>query len=64
MHLMKGGAIIALVVVKFGRALEPFWHQRLGHPHSKLVQNLASKQIINVCSSCQMGKSCHRPFFA
>jgi hypothetical protein len=70
--LHEGGAITALAAIKSGRAPEPLWHQRLGHPHSKLLHNLASKQIIDVCSwlksqticsSCQMGKSCRLPFF-
>jgi hypothetical protein len=73
MHFMKGGggAITALAAKKSGRALEPLWYLRLCHPYSKLLHNLASKQIIDVCSwlqfqticsSCQMGKSCRLPF--
>jgi hypothetical protein len=69
--LHEGGAITAWVAIKSGRAPEPLWHQRLGHPHSKLLHNLVSKKIIDICSwlksqticsSCQMGKSCRLPF--
>lgn len=41
--LHEGGAITALAAIKSGRAPEPLWHQRLGHPDSKLLHNLASK---------------------
>jgi len=67
----EGGAITALSAVKFGRAPKTLWHQRLGHPHSKLLHNFASKHTIDVfswlksqiiCSICRMGKICHLPF--
>lgn len=43
------------------------WHQRLGHPNSKLLNLLKDKGFLNVarwtskysiCVSCQLGKSC------
>ena len=43
------------------------WHQRLGHPYSKILSLLKEQNIIdlshwiskpNICISCQMGKSC------
>jgi hypothetical protein len=69
--LDSGGAVAALAAIKTGKAPVDIWHQRLGHPHSKLLHVLASKNIIDVsdwlktekvCSSCQMGKSCRLPF--
>jgi hypothetical protein len=69
--LDSGGAVAALTAVKSGKAPVDIWHQRLGHPHSKLLHVLASKHVIDVsnwlntkkvCSSCQMGKSCHLSF--
>jgi hypothetical protein len=69
--LDSGGAVQALAAIKSGKAPINIWHQRLGHPHSKLLHVLASKNIIDVsswlqtekiCSSCQMGKSCRLPF--
>jgi hypothetical protein len=69
--LDSGGAVAALTAVKLGKAPVDIWHQRLGHPHSKLLHVLASKHVIDVsnwlntkkvCSSCQMGKSCHLSF--
>lgn len=47
------------------------WHQRLGHPH-QILEHLHSKKFISfnshfksfeVCTSCQMVKSCKLPFF-
>ena len=38
-----GGAVQALAAIKSGKALADIWHQRLGHPHSKLLHVLASK---------------------
>jgi hypothetical protein len=42
--LHEGGVITALAAIRSGQAPEPLWHQRLGHPHSKFLHNLASKK--------------------
>ncbi len=42
--LHERGAIAALAAIKSGQAPKPLWHQRLGHPHSKLLHNLVSKK--------------------
>ena len=69
--LEEGGSIEALVAIKSGKALVDLWHQRLEHPNSRLLHVLDSKKFIdvsswlknkNICSSCQMGKSCRLPF--
>lgn len=47
------------------------WHKRLGHLNLGSVKHLSNKSLINVsnwkrienvCSSCQMSKSCRLPF--
>lgn len=48
------------------------WHQRLGHPHLRIVDFLKANRLIRsfnntdaggeVCGSCQMSKSCRLPF--
>ena len=47
------------------------WHQWLGHPHmqgvdflrrNKLISTISSNKATNVCSSCQIAKSCRLPF--
>jgi hypothetical protein len=69
--LHDGGGIAALAAIKSGRAPKSLWHQRIGHSLSKLLHNLASNLIFDVCSwlklqticiSCQMGKSCRLLF--
>lgn len=61
----------ALVALKFGKAPEGVWHQRLGHPQSKTFKYFNYKDVIDidsrnkkpsVCASCQMGRSCRLPF--
>jgi hypothetical protein len=45
------------------------WHQRLGHPHQRLLQFMISKHLLpvskklsgSVCSACQLGKSSKLP---
>ncbi|GKV03485.1 hypothetical protein SLEP1_g15775 [Rubroshorea leprosula] len=53
------------------KAVDTIWHQRLGHPNSRILKNLSSKKNIvvsrwttppHLCTSCQMGKSCKLPF--
>ncbi|GKV50011.1 hypothetical protein SLEP1_g56730 [Rubroshorea leprosula] len=53
------------------KAADTIWHQRLGHPNSRILKNLSSKKNIvvsrwttppHLCTSCQMGKSCKLPF--
>ena len=65
------GVQSALMAIKSGKAPVDMWHQRLGHPNSRLLHVLASQNKIDVsswlkkievCSSCQMGKSCRLPF--
>ena len=69
--LEEGGEIEALVAIKSGKAPVDLWHQRLGHPNSRLLHVLDSKKFIdlsswlknkNICSSCQTAKSCRLPF--
>ena len=69
--LDAGEAIEALAAIKLGKAPVALSHQRLGHPNSRLLHVLDSKKFIdvsswlkteNICSSCQMGKSCRLPF--
>jgi hypothetical protein len=69
--LEEGGAFEALVAIKSSKEPMDLWHQRLGHPNFRLLHVLDSKKFINVsswlktkniCSSCQMGKSCCLPF--
>uniref|UniRef100_A0A2N9FA52 Uncharacterized protein n=1 Tax=Fagus sylvatica TaxID=28930 RepID=A0A2N9FA52_FAGSY len=48
--LDSGGAVAALAAIRTGKAPVNIWHQRLGHPHSKLLHVLASKNIIDVSS--------------
>lgn len=64
-------AVAALVAVRSGKAPEEIWHQRFGHPNSKLLRILSSRKIIDVSkwskcptifSSCQSEKSCRLPF--
>ncbi|KAJ0500301.1 putative RNA-directed DNA polymerase [Helianthus annuus] len=51
------------------RAPASVWHQRLGHPHHRVLQYMLSRYLLpvseksfkHVCSSCQMGKSCKLP---
>lgn len=46
------------------------WHQRLGHPHMDILQQLASNKAIvfnkinasSVCDACRVGKSSQLPF--
>ena len=54
-----------------GKAENSIWHQHLGHPHSRIVESLASKGKIQIsswtkpsrlCFSYQMGKSYKLPF--
>lgn len=51
--------------------IEDIWHQKMGHPNSKFLHLLDSKNMINVnkwsnypsnWGSCQMGKSCNLSF--
>lgn len=58
-------AKVALFSVRNKTTSEGIWHQRLGHPQSRVTQFLFSKKFINidewnkshsVCGSCQMGK--------
>ncbi|TXG63956.1 hypothetical protein EZV62_010950 [Acer yangbiense] len=60
----------ALAVFK-NQASQSIWHKRMGHPHSKFLKVLHSKNLIDVsswekeksvCISCQMGKNCKIPF--
>ena len=69
--LEEMGALEALVAIKSGKAPVDLWQQRLGHPNSRLLHVLDSKKFIdvsswlkneNICTSCQMGKSCRLPF--
>ncbi|KAK1414359.1 hypothetical protein QVD17_30103 [Tagetes erecta] len=47
------------------RASSTVWHQRLGHPHPRLLRTMLSKYLLpvsdkhfnSVCASCQLGKS-------
>ncbi|KAK9062643.1 hypothetical protein SSX86_019831 [Deinandra increscens subsp. villosa] len=47
------------------RAPASVWHQRLGHPHHRILQYMLSRYLLpvsdksfkDVCSSCQLGKS-------
>lgn len=61
----------AFSAIKQGRTTSTIWHQRLGHPHSRVLSLLKEKKVIditrwitqpNICVSCQMGKSCKLPF--
>ncbi|KAL6350339.1 hypothetical protein AAG906_004288 [Vitis piasezkii] len=57
----------ALSVEKISKASSKIWHQRMGHPHSRILKVLQNKNsswtnMFNVCASCQMGKSCKIPF--
>lgn len=58
----------ALLALRLGKAPGPdnVWHQRLGHPHSRLLNILSKNLSIDVnywtkdyriCVSCQLGKS-------
>ena len=49
------------------------WHQRLGHPHQRVIDHLRIKKFISldiknkfstICTSFQMGKSCRLPFLS
>ena len=60
----------ALFSNRFRQVNKQCWHQRLGHPHQKIIDYLHSQkfitsspsQLLDVCTSCQMGKSCRLPF--
>uniref|UniRef100_A0A2N9G158 Reverse transcriptase Ty1/copia-type domain-containing protein n=1 Tax=Fagus sylvatica TaxID=28930 RepID=A0A2N9G158_FAGSY len=45
--LEEGGALEALVAIKSDKAPVDLWHQRLGHPNSRLLHVLDSKKFIN-----------------
>lgn len=56
---------------RFQATSDTTWHQRLGHPHMKIISYLKHNKLISVnehdrenflCESCQLGKSCRLPF--
>jgi hypothetical protein len=58
---------------RFRRVDNECWHQRLGHPHQRVVDHLRIKNFISldlqnkfstIFTSCQMGKSCRLPFLS
>ena len=62
---------MALYSTRFRATNDAIWHQRLGHPHMKIVNYLRNNKFISVseqigkdflCESCQLGKSCRLPF--
>ncbi|GKV27558.1 hypothetical protein SLEP1_g36720 [Rubroshorea leprosula] len=70
LYALEEGEKHALAAIS-NKATDSIWHQRLGHPNSNVRKALASKKNIvvskwtqppNLCSSCQMGKSCRLPF--
>ena len=61
----------AFSAIRKGGSTSSVWHQRLGHPSSRLLALLNERHVINItlwiskpkiCVSCQMGKSCKLPF--
>lgn len=56
---------------RFQATSDTTWHQRLGHPHMKIISYLKHNKLISInehdreiflCESCQLGKSCRLPF--
>lgn len=57
---------------RFRITSDDIWHQRLGHPHMRVVHSLKKRQLIfsrtsfnkaaTICDSCQMAKACRLPF--
>ena len=69
LYTLDGGYEAALSAIRKGGFPSTVWHQRLGHPNSKILYLLKDKINIShwvskptVCVSCQMGKSCKLPF--
>ena len=62
---------VALSAIKGNYEEFSLWHQRLGHPSSRILQALKNDNLIcfsrwnkipSVCESCQLGKACKQPF--
>ena len=72
LYVLDNKALAAFVAIRFGKATDEIWHQRLGHRSEKSLKFLNSQGVIyisvwhkvpSICTSCQMGKSCKLPFF-
>ena len=61
LYALDGVPHEALSAISKGGSASSIWHQRLGHPHSKLISFLKDKNVI-VCFSCQIGKCFELPF--
>uniref|UniRef100_A0A6V7QVH5 Uncharacterized protein n=1 Tax=Ananas comosus var. bracteatus TaxID=296719 RepID=A0A6V7QVH5_ANACO len=46
LYALEEGEEYALAVLKAGKAEDSIWHCRLGHPHSRILQTLASNNVI------------------
>ncbi|KAJ8625130.1 hypothetical protein MRB53_033660 [Persea americana] len=66
------GVVAANFSYRFKRATADIWHQRLGHPQTRIVHHLHNNGSISMnksksfqlCSSCEMSKSVRPPFYA
>ena len=72
LYALDEAQALALAAIKTPSAPSTLWHQRMGHPHSRLLQVLYSKKVLNIsswlnknsiCTSCQLGKRCKLSFY-
>ena len=70
--MLKDGQFEAFYSTRQQATSGDLWHQRLGHPHTDILQLLVKNKsiVINktssslLCDACQLGKSCRLPFLS
>ena len=72
LYALDGGSTV-FFSHRFRRINGEGWHQRLGHPQQRIVDHLRHRKLISfdsknktseICTSCQMGKSCRLSFLS